>query len=492
MLFAIACGALLGALAPATAKAMRPLGETFINLVKMVITPVIFLTVVLGIARTGDLKRVGRVGLKALLYFEIVTTFALAIGLVVVNLVRPGDGIDASRLATTDVSQYTTGAKVSIVDFLVHIVPSSVVGAFADRARCCRSCSSRCSSAWHWRRCATPGSPVVRGLEYLEVIFFKIVAIVMRVAPIGAFGAMAFTVGNFGLGSLLTLGRLMLCVYLTMALFIFVVLNAIARAFGFSLWKLLVYIREEILVVLGTSSSEAVLPRLIDKLERYGCARSVVGLVVPAGYSFNLDGTSIYLSMATLFIAQAYGVHLSLGQQLSVLAILMITSKGAAGVTGSGFIVLASTLAALRVVPVGRRRARARRRPLHERGSRDHQRDRERGRHGGDRESERRATAIPWYNGGGRPPPTTCRPRQEGGVYRPASHGEARVAGISVGPLRQQPEGEVLPAYQHRPAAVARRAIAGAVTRARYSRCFRPREVIREPLARGPAHLPSR
>ena len=194
--------------------------------------------------------------------------------------------------------------------------------------------------------------PVVHALEYLEVIFFKIVAMVMRVAPIGAFGAMAFTVGNFGVGALLTLGRLMLCVYLTMAIFIFVVLNALARLSGFSLWRLLKYIREEILVVLGTSSSEAVLPRIIDKLERYGCARSVVGLVVPAGYSFNLDGTSIYLSMATLFIAQAYGVHLSLGQQLSVLAVLMITSKGAAGVTGSGFIVLASTLSALRVVPV--------------------------------------------------------------------------------------------------------------------------------------------
>jgi aerobic C4-dicarboxylate transport protein len=196
------------------------------------------------------------------------------------------------------------------------------------------------------------GQPVVRGLEFLEVIFFKIVAMIMRVAPIGAFGAMAFTVGAFGLGSLLTLGRLMFCVYLTMALFIFVVLNAIARGFGFSLWRLLGHIREEILIVLGTSSSEAVLPRIIDKLERFGCARSVVGLVVPAGYSFNLDGTSIYLSMATLFIAQAYGVHLSLGQQLSVLAILMVTSKGAAGVTGSGFIVLASTLSALRVVPI--------------------------------------------------------------------------------------------------------------------------------------------
>jgi aerobic C4-dicarboxylate transport protein len=330
---------------------MRPVGETFINLVKMVITPVIFLTVVLGIARTSDLKRVGRIGVKALLYFEVVTTFALAIGLVVVNLIRPGDGIDASRLSAADVAQYT-GAKLSIVDFLMHIVPSSVVGAFAEG----QVLQVVFFSILFGVAVASLGDirqPVVRALEFLEVIFFKIVAMVMRVAPLGAFGAMAFTVGNFGLGSLLTLGRLMLCVYLTMALFIFVVLNGIARGFGFSLWKLLVHIREEILVVLGTSSSEAVLPRIIDKLERYGCARSVVGLVVPAGYSFNLDGTSIYLSMATLFIAQAYGVHLSLAQQLSVLTILMVTSKGAAGVTGSGFIVLASTLSALRVVPIG-------------------------------------------------------------------------------------------------------------------------------------------
>jgi aerobic C4-dicarboxylate transport protein len=351
VLVAIACGALLGVVAPATAKAMRPVGETFIDLVKMVITPVIFLTIVLGIARTNDLKRVGRVGLKALVYFEIVTTFALAIGLIVVNLVQPGHGIDASRLATGDVSQYANGPKLSMIDFLVHIVPSSVVGAFAE-GQVLQVVFFSILFGVALASLHDVGQPVVRGLEYLEVVFFKIVAMVMRVAPLGAFGAMAFTVGTFGLGSLLTLGRLMLCVYLTMALFIFGVLNVIARSFGFSLWTLLVYIREEILVVLGTSSSEAVLPRIIDKLERYGCARSVVGLVVPAGYSFNLDGTSIYLSMATLFIAQAYGVHLSLGQQLSVLAVLMITSKGAAGVTGSGFIVLASTLSALHVVPV--------------------------------------------------------------------------------------------------------------------------------------------
>ena len=351
VLAAILCGVLLGVLAPGTAKALQPVGQTFINLVKMVITPVIFLTVVLGIARASDLKRVGRIGIKALLYFEIVTTLALGIGLLVVNLIRPGDGIDASKVSPADAAQYTTAAKISIVEVLTHIVPSSVVGAFAN-GEVLQVVFFSILFGIALATLGEVGNPVIRGLEYLEVIFFKIVTMVMRVAPIGAFGAMAYTVGNFGIGSLLTLGKLMLCVYLTMALFIFVVLNAIARTYGFSLWKLLGHIRDEILVVLGTSSSEAALPRLIDKLEKYGCARSVVGLVVPAGYSFNLDGTSIYLSMATLFIAQAYGVHLSIGQQLSVMAILMVTSKGAAGVTGSGFIVLTSTLAAINVVPV--------------------------------------------------------------------------------------------------------------------------------------------
>jgi aerobic C4-dicarboxylate transport protein len=330
---------------------MRPLGDIFINLVKMVITPVIFLTVVLGIARTRELRQVGRVGVKALLYFEIVTTAALAIGLVVVNLVHPGRGIDTSHATLADTAQYATGAKLSIIEVLTHIVPPNVVGAFATG----EILQVVFFSILFGVAVASLGDvaqPVTHGLEYLEVIFFKIVAIVMRAAPIGAFGAMAYTIGNFGVGALLTLGRLMFCVYLTMALFIFVVLNLIARFNGFSLWKLLLHIREEILVVLGTSSSEAVLPQLIDKLEGYGCSREVVGLVVPAGYSFNLDGTAIYLVMATVFIAQAFAVPLSLGQQLGILAILMVTSKGAAGVTGSGFIVLTSTLAAIHVIPV--------------------------------------------------------------------------------------------------------------------------------------------
>ncbi len=352
VLLAIACGALVGFLAPSAGRAMRPVGETFINLVRMVITPVIFLTVVLGIARTRSLRQVGRVGVKALVYFEIVTTLALAIGLIVVNVLRPGAGIDRALAAAADVTQYTApGAKLSIADFLLHIVPSSIVAAFAQGD----ILQVVFFSVLFGVAVAAVGAPadaVVRGLGQLEKIFFRIVELVMRVAPIGAFGAMAYTVGAFGVGSLVTMGKLMFCVYLTMALFIFGILNAIARLAGFSLWHLLRHIRAELAVVLGTSSSESVLPRLIEKLEAYGCSSGIVGLVVPAGYSFNLDGTSIYLSMATLFIAQAYGVHLSLAQQLSAMAVLMVTSKGAAGVTGSGFIVLASTLAALRVVPV--------------------------------------------------------------------------------------------------------------------------------------------
>ncbi len=352
VLVAIALGVLVGALWPATGRAMKPLGDTFVNLVRMVIAPIIFLTIVGGVAHTSDLRRVGRVGLKAFVYFEVVTTFALAIGLVVVHVFRPGDGIDAARLASGDVSAFTAqGKELGVVDFLSHIVPSSVVGAFAQ-GEILQVVFFSMLFGVALASLGAAGQPVVRMLDRLMQVFFRIVGIVMLAAPIGAFGAMAYTIGNFGVASLLPLGRLMACVYVTMALFIFVVLNLIARLAGFSLFRLLAFIKDEILIVLGTSSSEAALPRMLDKMERFGCARPVVGLVIPAGYSFNLDGTSIYLSMATLFIAQAYGIELSLGQQLGVLGVLMITSKGAAGVTGSGFIVLASTLSALRVVPV--------------------------------------------------------------------------------------------------------------------------------------------
>src|SRR6185295_11150311 len=337
---------------PAAGRAMKPIGDTFVNLVRMVIAPVIFLTIVGGVAHTTDLRRVGRVGLKALVYFEVVTTFALVIGVVVMNVLRPGEGIDAARIATGDVSAFAAqGKELRFVDFLTHIVPSSVVGAFAQ-GEILQVVFFSILFGVALASLGPAGRPVARMLDRLMQVFFRIVGVVMVVAPIGAFGAMAYTVGNFGVASLLTLGRLMACVYATMALFIFVVLNVIARFAGFSLFRLLASIKDELLIVLGTSSSEVVLPRMLDKMERFGCARPVVALVIPAGYSFNLDGTSIYLSMATLFIAQAYGVHLSLGQQLGVLGVLMVTSKGAAGVTGSGFIVLASTLSALRVVPV--------------------------------------------------------------------------------------------------------------------------------------------
>jgi aerobic C4-dicarboxylate transport protein len=352
VLFAIALAVVLGLVAPGPAKAMRPLGDIFINLIKMVIAPVIFLTIVLGIANMRDLKKVGRVGGKALLYFEIVSTISLAIGLIVVNVTKPGAGLDVSALAKGDVSKYTApGAEMKFVDFVTHIVPSSAVDAFA-RGDVLQVVFFAILFGVALASLGTKGRQLVEVLEQLSHVIFRIVGIVMRVAPIGAFGAMAYTVGAFGVRSLLPMGRLMLDVYLTMALFIFIVLNLILRWYGFSLWEYLKFIREELVIVLGTSSSEAVLPRMLDKMERYGCSRTVVGLVIPAGYSFNLDGTSIYLSMAALFVAQAFGIHLSLAQQLSVLAVLMLTSKGAAGVTGSGFIVLASTLSAMRVVPV--------------------------------------------------------------------------------------------------------------------------------------------
>jgi aerobic C4-dicarboxylate transport protein len=352
VLVAIALGVLLGLFFPSTGKSMKPLGDAFINLVKMVIAPVIFLTIVLGIANMSDLKKVGRVGGKALLYFEIVTTFALAIGLLVVNITKPGEGLDVSSLAKGDVTRYTEqGKAMSFVDFAMHIIPSSAVEAFA-KGEVLQVVFFAVLFGFALASLGTRGRPLVDVFESISQVFFKIVAIVMKVAPIGAFGAMAYTIGAFGVKSLLPLGRLMLDVYLTMFLFIFIVLNLILRWYGFSLWEYLKFIREEILLVLGTSSSEAALPRMLEKMERYGCSRSVVGLVIPAGYSFNLDGTSIYLSMAALFVAQAFGVHLSIAEQLSVLGVLMVTSKGAAGVTGSGFIVLASTLAAMRVVPI--------------------------------------------------------------------------------------------------------------------------------------------
>jgi aerobic C4-dicarboxylate transport protein len=352
VLCAVTLGAVLGVLDPPLARAMRPVGETFVKLVKMVIGPIIFLTIVLGIANIADLKKVGRVGGKALLYFEIVTTFALAIGLLVVNVTRPGAGLAATALPGGDASALAAqGKSLTFVEFLTHIVPASAVDAFAQ-GDILQIVFFSVLFGVALTAVGEDGRALAGVLDSCLKVFFRIVAIIMKVAPLGAFGAMAFTVGNFGLRTLLPLGRLMLDVYLTMFIFIFGVLNLIARAYGFSLWSFLKYIGEEILIVLGTSSSEAALPRMLEKMERYGCPRSVVGLVIPTGYSFNLDGTSIYLSMATVFLAQVYGVDLSLREQLGILAVLMVTSKGAAGVTGSGFIVLASTLQAMKVVPV--------------------------------------------------------------------------------------------------------------------------------------------
>jgi aerobic C4-dicarboxylate transport protein len=352
VLTAILLGVLLGALAPDLGKAMRPLGDTFVKLVKMVIGPIIFLTIVLGIANMVDLKKVGKVGGKAFLYFEIVTTFALAIGLVVVNVTRPGDGVDVASIGKGDISQYTkAGESMQFVDFVTHIVPSSVVDAFA-KGEILQIVFFAVLFGVALTSIGSTAKPLVDVLDRISHVFFRIVALVMKVAPIGAFGAMAFTVGSFGLKTLLPLGRLMLDVYLTMAIFIFVVLGTICRLYGFRLLEFLRYIKDEILLVLGTSSSEAALPRMLAKMERYGCDKTVVGLVIPAGYSFNLDGTSIYLAMATLFLAQVNKIDLSIAQQLSILLVLMVTSKGAAGVTGSGFIVLASTLSAMKVIPV--------------------------------------------------------------------------------------------------------------------------------------------
>ena len=352
VLFAVTCGVILGVVAPDLAKSMKPVGDTFVKLVKMVIGPIIFLTIVLGIANIADVKKIGRVGGKASLYFEIVTTFALGIGLTVVNLTQPGAGLDVTALAKGDASAYAVQGKgLTFIDFLTHIVPSSPVQAFAE-GDILQVVFFAVLFGFAMVSVGSGATALSDVLERTLEVFFKIVAMIMKIAPLGAFGAMAYTVGTFGLKTLLPLGRLMLDVYLTMAIFIFVVLNLIAKWYGFSLWRFLRFIREEILIVLGTSSSEAALPGLMAKLERYGCARPIVGLVVPTGYSFNLDGTSIYLTMATLFLAQVYGVHLSLGEQLAILGVLMVTSKGAAGVTGSGFIVLASTLAATRTVPI--------------------------------------------------------------------------------------------------------------------------------------------
>ncbi|SFJ79075.1 dicarboxylate/amino acid:cation symporter [Thermoflavimicrobium dichotomicum] len=348
---AIILAVILGILWPETAKSMEPLSKMFINLIKMVIPPIIFLTIVLGISKIGNMKKVGRVGGKAILYFEIVTTFALLIGLLVAHFIKPGAGLNTSQFHLTkeSVSQYiSSGEKMDWVDFFVHIIPSSMVDAFA-KGDILQVVFFSILFGFALAALGKYGEPIIDFFERLSTVFFKIVSYVIRVAPIGAFGAMAVTIGKFGPQYLYTLGKLMLSVYMTMFLFVFIVLGIICRIYKFSLWNYLRYIKEELIIVLGTSSSESVLPRMLDKMEKYGCSKSVVGMVIPTKYSFNLDGTSIYLSMAVLFLAQVYGVNLSITQQIMILGVLMITSKGAAAVTGGGFIVLASTISALHI-----------------------------------------------------------------------------------------------------------------------------------------------
>jgi aerobic C4-dicarboxylate transport protein len=354
VLLAIVAGMLIGHFNPELGVQLRPLGDGFVKLIKMLIAPIIFTTVVSGIAGMGDLRKIGRVGLKALVYFEVVTTLALIIGLIVANVFQPGAGMNAdpATLGAKEIAAYTTAAKqMSTVDFVLHVIPQTFVGAFAD-GEILQVLLVAILAGVALTRMGASAQPLIDLTHQVAQTFFGIVGLVTKLAPLGALGAMGFTIGKYGIGALLSLGKLMACVYLTSALFIFVVLGLIARLHGFSLWKVIRYIKEELLIVLGTSSSETALPGLMEKLTRAGCTRSTVGIVVPAGYSFNLDGTCIYLTMAAMFIAQATNTALSLGEQIALLGILLLTSKGAAGVTGSGFIVLAATLAATGKVPV--------------------------------------------------------------------------------------------------------------------------------------------
>jgi aerobic C4-dicarboxylate transport protein len=355
VLVAITLGVVLGVTAPATGAAMKPLGDGFIKLIKMIIAPIIFCTVTLGIAGTGDLKKVGKTGGLALLYFEVVSTVALVLGLLIVNIIRPGAGmnVDIRTLDTGSVAAYTGQGKMQgIVDILLNIIPNTFVDAFA-KGEILQVLLLAVLFGIALQHLGKRGETVLQLIEKLSSILFEIVRIIMRSAPVGAFGAMAFTIGKYGLGTLVSLAKLMATFYLTCLLFVFLVLGAIAWFHGFRIWRFLKYIREELLIVLGTSSSEAALPTLMAKMEALGAGRSTVGLVVPAGYSFNLDGTSIYLTMAAIFVAQATNSPMTLSSQLTLLAVLLLMSKGAAGVTGSGFIVLAATLAAVGNVPVG-------------------------------------------------------------------------------------------------------------------------------------------
>jgi aerobic C4-dicarboxylate transport protein len=354
VLVAIVIGILLGHFYPDTGAAMKPLGDAFIKLIKMIIAPIIFCTVVVGIAGMEDMKKVGKTGGLALLYFEVVSSLALIVGLVIVNLVQPGSGmhVDPASLDTKAIASYTAPGKMqTTVEFLLNVIPTSMIDAFA-KGDILQVLLFSVLFGFALHKFGGRGTLVFDFVEKSSHVLFGIVGIIMKLAPIGAFGAMAFTIGKYGVVTLLSLGKLMGTFYLTCLVFIFVVLGTIALLHGFSIWKFIKYIKEELFIVLGTSSSESVLPRMMAKMENLGVKKSVVGLVIPTGYSFNLDGTSIYLTMAAVFIAQATDTPMSLTQQITLLAVLLLTSKGAAGITGSGFIVLAATLSAVGGVPV--------------------------------------------------------------------------------------------------------------------------------------------
>jgi aerobic C4-dicarboxylate transport protein len=349
----ILLGVLLGVVAPSTAAKMEPLGLGFIKLIRMMIGPIIFFTVVVGIASIGDMRKLGRVGVKALLYFEVVTSIALLIGLTVVNIIQPGAGmnVDASKLDARAIQSYAAqGHSLDTVTFIQNIIPTTFVGAFAGgdilQVLLLAILVGLAMAA------LGQGKTLVAGCDKVAHLMFGVIGLIMQAAPLGAFGAMAYTVGHYGLRTLVPLAKLMACVYITSIAFVFIVLGAIAYFHGFSVWKFIKYIKEELLIVLGTSSSESVLPRIMVKMEALGCAKSVVGLVIPSGYSFNLDGTSIYLTIAAIFVAQATNTHLTMGQEAFLLLILMLSSKGAAAVTGGGFITLAATLEAVPSVPL--------------------------------------------------------------------------------------------------------------------------------------------
>ena len=351
---AILLGIALGHFYPQTAQAMKPLGDGFIKLIKMIIAPIIFCTVVLGVAGMEDMKKLGRIGGKALIYFEAVTTLALIIGLVVVNTLQPGGGmhVDPASLDTTAIAKYTASAQHNgFIDFLMNIIPGTIVGAFANGDILqVLLISLLCGAAFSALGKRVAG--IVGLIRQASSALFGIINIIMKLAPLGAFGAMAFTIGKYGIHSLLPLGKLMLVFYATCVFFVLGILGAICRFNGFSIFRYLAYIKEELLIVLGTSSSEAVLPQMITKMQKAGVSRSVTGLVIPTGYSFNLDGTAIYLTMAAVFIAQACDIQMTFTQQATLLTVLLLTSKGAAGVSGSGFIVLAATLSAVGDIPV--------------------------------------------------------------------------------------------------------------------------------------------